>query len=148
MEESKLLKRINYYDIKGKRMLQTSGKLYATDIGILNANTSFNNEMNIGFKLENVVLLELLANDYEVYTFKTRNGKEIDFLAIKNEKKIYFQICKDFSSNEVFKREFENLESIRDSNRKIVLSMNKKDFVNDKGIEHKYLINWLLEKEK
>jgi predicted AAA+ superfamily ATPase len=37
--------------------------------------------------LENIVLLELLNNNYEVYAFKTRNGIEIDFLVIKNEKK-------------------------------------------------------------
>jgi predicted AAA+ superfamily ATPase len=107
MFDAKPLYRINYYDIKGKRIILTSEKLYATDIGILNAYASFNNNFNLGFKSENIVLLELLNNNYEVYTFKTRNGIEIDFLAIKNEKKYIYKFVLNFHQNQCLK---ENLK--------------------------------------
>ena len=42
--------------------------------------------------LENVVYNELLGRGYLVYIGKTKKG-EVDFIAIKENKKIYIQLC-------------------------------------------------------
>jgi predicted AAA+ superfamily ATPase len=52
--------RINYFDIKGKKILQTKFKYYATDLGILTINTNTDETYNLGYRLENLVLINLL----------------------------------------------------------------------------------------
>lgn len=81
--------------------------------------------------------------DYNLNVGKL-NELEIDFVAEKQEKVKYIQVCYLLSDKETVQREFGNLEKIPDNYEKIVISMDK-FFINEiKGIKHEYLLNFLI----
>lgn len=114
-----------------------------TDLGIAQIKNN-NFEINKSFAIENVVYNELLQRGYDVYIGKTKDG-EIDFIAIKDDIKEYYQVAYLLASEEVIEREFGAFKSIKDNNKKFVLSLDKTNFSKD-GIIHKNIIDWLLEK--
>jgi predicted AAA+ superfamily ATPase len=57
--------------------------------------------------------LQLLDFGYKVYTYKSKLGKEIDFVAIKNNETFYIQVTLELNDDN-YKREVGNLLSIRD----------------------------------
>ena len=138
-----IIKKIYRYDIHGKTILKTLNKYYMTDLGIAQIKNN-NFEINKGFVLENVIYNELLIRGYDVYIGKTKDG-EVDFIAAKEGKKEYYQVCYMLNSNTVINREFSAFDSIDDNYPKYVLSLDKEDFSRN-GIIHKNIIDWLLEK--
>ncbi len=139
---SLIMKRVSRYDIRGKRILTKMDKYYLTDAGLGRVrNTGFKLEM--GALLENVVYNELLYRGYEVYVGKTRNG-EIDFVAIKDNQKEYYQVAYYLYDEKVIEREFGAFSGIPDNFPKYVLSFDKMDFSRE-GIIHKNIIKFLLE---
>lgn len=139
---SLIMTRAPRYDIRGKKLLTTLDKYYAMDMGLARIkNSGFKLEM--GAMLENVIFNELLVRGYDVYVGKTLRG-EIDFIAIKGEQKIYYQIAYYLTNEEVIKREFGAFHMVSDQYPKIVLSMDKANFSRD-GIEHKNVIDFLME---
>lgn len=138
-----IIKKIYRYDIHGKTILKTLNKYYMTDLGIAQIKNN-NFEINKGFALENVIYNELLIRGYDVYIGKTKDG-EVDFIAAKEGKKEYYQVCYMLNSNTVINREFSAFDSIDDNYPKYVLSLDKEDFSRN-GIIHKNIIDWLLEK--
>lgn len=137
-----MIKKIYRYDIHGKAILKTLNKYYMTDLGIAQIKNN-NFEINKSFVIENIVYNELLERGYDVYIGKTKDG-EIDFIAIKTDEKLYFQVAYLLESEKVKKREFGAFKEIKDNFPKYVLSLDKADFSED-GIIHKNIIDWLLE---
>ncbi len=133
-----MVHKVPKYNIKGKKILDFYDKIFIKDIGLRNG---FIGDVN--YLLENIVFLELLARGYKVYVGKL-NGLEIDFVAQKQNKTKYIQVAYLLGSEYTIKREFGNLEKIKDNYEKIVISTDK-FFPNDRnGIEHIYLIDFLL----
>lgn len=140
---SLIMTKASRYDIRGKRILTKMDKYYLTDMGLGRIrNSGFKVEM--GALLENVVYNELLMRGYEVYVGKTRNG-EIDFVAIKDNKKEYYQVAYYLYDDKVIQREFGAYENVPDNFPKYVISFDKMDFSRD-GIIHKNALKFLLEK--
>lgn len=130
------------YDIRGKKILTRMDKYYLADPGLGKIkNSGF--KTDIGFLLKNVIYNELLVRDYDVYTGKVKNG-EIDFVAIKDNQKEYYQIAYLLASEDVINREFNVYENVSDNYPKYVLSMDRFDFSRD-GIIHKNILDFLLE---
>lgn len=130
------------YDIRGKQILTRMDKYYLTDTGLGRIkNSGF--KIELGALLENAVYNELLARDYEVYVGKTTKG-EVDFVAIKDGKKEYYQVAYMLATQEVVEREFGAFRYVEDNYPKYVLSMDKFDFSRE-GIIHKNLKNFFLE---
>lgn len=130
------------YDIRGKKILTRMDKYYLTDLGLGKIrNTGMKTEY--GALLENVIYNELLVRGYEVYVGKITNG-EIDFIAIKDGKKEYYQVAYQLATDEVVNREFGSYMDVPDNFPKYVISMDKWDFSQD-GIIHKNAIDFLLE---
>lgn len=100
-------------------------------------------EINKSFVIENVIYNELLNRGYDVYIAKTKTGK-IDFVAVKENKKEYYQVAYLLADEKVIEREFKALEMIEDNYPKYVLSLDKVDFSRN-GIIHKNIIDWLTE---
>ena len=100
-------------------------------------------EINKSFAIENVIYNELLNRGYDVYIAKTKTGK-IDFVAVKENKKEYYQVAYLLADEKVIEREFKALEMIEDNYPKYVLSLDKVDFSRN-GIIHKNIIDWLTE---
>lgn len=139
---SLIMTKASRYDIRGKRILTKMDKYYLTDMGLGRIrNTGFKLEM--GALLENVVYNELLVRGYEVYVGKTRNG-EVDFVAIKDNKKEYYQVAYYLYDENVIEREFGAFDGIPDNYPKYVLSFDKMDFSRE-GMIHKNVLDFLLE---
>lgn len=96
------------------------------------------------FFLENIIYNELLIQGFTVYTGKTNKG-EIDFVAIKDNKKCFIQVAYLLSSENTIKWEFGAYDKITDASPKYVLSLDKIDFSHD-GIEHLNIVDFLLHK--
>ena len=125
--------KIKRNDIKGKRLLETGEKYYLEDTGLRHALTGYK-ENDISQLLENVVLLHLLVNDYDVTIGKLGN-KEIDFICEKHDNRIYIQVTFSLADEEVKKREFGNLLEIKNNYRKIVITSDEYKVNSLEGIE-------------
>ena len=133
LEKAFLIKPIYRYNIPGKAALKSNPKYYAVDNGMRIANTN-SNSFDLGRYLENLVCIELLARDYEVYVGKTYKG-EVDFVAIKNERKCFIQVSYLMENEETIQREFGAFSCIKDPSPKYVLSLDRFDMSRD-GVTH------------
>lgn len=134
---------IKRFDIKGKEYLRTLGKYYIVDIGLRNYLLGFI-DIDRGHILENIVYFELLKRGYDVSIGKIDN-LEIDFIATKQDEKIYFQVTESMTNDDVRKRELTPLMKIDDNYEKIILTLDQDDFVSYKGIKCINLIDWLID---
>lgn len=112
------------YDIHGKRHFELIEKFYFSDHGMRNA---ISNEMpgvfgSIEKVMENVVVNHLKICNFEVYV-GVLPSREVDFVAQRGGDTLYFQVCYKLSSPETVKREFGNLQAIKDDYPKYVVSM-------------------------
>ena len=96
--------------------------------------------------LENVVYLELLRREYKVCIGKTQNG-EIDFIAEKQNNKIYIQVTKEIRSDETEKREYDRLLEISDNYPKYLLRADEFAGGNYEGIKTMHVADFLLSEE-
>lgn len=140
-----IIHRVSRYDINGKELLKTIDKYYVADTG-LRYYLLRSDGKNRGHLLENIIYLELLRRGYKVYVGKI-NTIEVDFIAEKNDERIYFQVCETMIGEETRERELKPLKMIKDSFEKIVLSMDEVFLgSNEDGIKHKNIIEWLINK--
>ncbi|MDP2103372.1 MAG: ATP-binding protein [Candidatus Gracilibacteria bacterium] len=134
IENTFLTYSIDRFDIKGKNILEGSKKYYLGDLGFANFMlSSFDN--NITRKLENYVFNFLKYKGYKVYTGNI-GDLEIDFVAEKEDKKIYIQVAYVLYDEKVIQREYGNLEKIKDNWPKYVISMDEINIPNKEGITH------------
>lgn len=131
------------YDIKGKKLLASSEKYYAVDLGLRNIIKS-SDAIDYNKLYENMVFLELLSRGYDVKVGKTDNY-EIDFVAYNGNERIYIQVCYLLASQSTIDREFGNLEKITDNYPKYVISGDIPDFSRN-GIKHFNIIRFLLDR--
>lgn len=133
---------VGRYDVKGKQLLKTLGKNYIVDIGFRNMLLGYR-DVDRGHILENIVYLELIRRDYNVYIGKV-GETEIDFVAEKPNEKLYIQVTESMQSTETRERELRPLRMISDNYEKIVLSMDHSYINSYDGIKSINLIYWLL----
>ena len=129
-------------EIEGKKILSVQEKYYIVDHGIREAVIG-DNMSNINMILENIVFLELIRRGYKVTVGKYAQ-KEIDFIAQKQAKTIYIQVCYILATQETREREFGVYRNIKDNYPKYVLSLDEFDMSKD-GIIHKNIKDFLLE---
>ena len=130
------------YDIKGKKHLEIYEKYYSSDSGIRHSVLGYRYD-DISILLENIVYLELLRRGYKV-TIGKLDSYEVDFIAQKNNEKIYFQVTYLLSDKKTVEREFRSLLKINDNYQKIVLSMDKIWGDNKKGVKRINIIDFLM----
>jgi len=133
---------IKRFDIKGKRLLESLEKYYLSDVGFRFATVGYSPE-NLAGQLENIVLLELLSRGYNVNIGKI-NELEVDFIAQKNNEKLYLQVCTSLNDSKVIDREYKSLENIDNHFPKMVLSLDDGFDTSYKGIRWVNVIDFLL----
>ena len=101
---------------------------------------------SVASMLENVVYLELLRRGYEVHIGKTPKG-EIDFIASKQNEKIYAQVTQEIRSEETQHREYDRLLDIHDNYPKYVLRTDDFAQGNYQGIKTMHIADFLLSKD-
>lgn len=128
------------YDLQGKSILKTQEKYYLSDISIKYSKMGFNKHMTSAM-LENIVYLEMKRRCYDVYIGKN-DAKEIDFVGIRRDEKIYVQVCVELPTEST--RETDNLMDIKDHYHKYVVCMDDLAIGNENGIEIVHIADFLL----
>lgn len=144
MNKALLVNKVDRYDVRGKRILNGKYKYYLTDLG-LGRIMNVSKKEQIGAYVENIVYNELIYRGYDVKIGSLENG-EIDFIALKDGKREYYQACYMLSDDNIIDREFNAYNNIDDNYPKYVISMDKVDQSRN-GIIHKNIIEWLLEEK-
>ncbi|WP_156800237.1 ATP-binding protein [Galbibacter marinus] len=134
IEDAFLMHKAERFDIKGKDTISGTSKYYANDLAFKNYLFS-GFDYGIGYKLENLIYLELRRAGYEVYVGLIRN-REVDFVAKKANDVLYVQCAYLIVDQHTVKREYASLEMIEDNYTKIVVSLDDVQLPQNKGIKH------------
>ena len=140
LEKAFVIYRCRRYDLQGKSVLKTQEKFYLADQSLKYCIMGFNPK-SIASMLENIVYFELKRRGYEVYIGKL-GTKEIDFVAIKRDERIYVQVCRTLPENS--DREIGNLLAIKDQYPKYVVTLDELSTGNVNGVKIIHLFDFLL----
>ncbi len=141
LQNAFFISKVNRYDIQGKKIFEIGDKFYFEDIGIRNSIIRYKIR-DISKILENLIYNHLCFLDYEIFVGVNKTT-EIDFIAIKEDKKLYIQVAYQINSEKTHEREFGNLIKINDNHQKIVVTMDEFADSNYKGIQHLYILDFL-----
>lgn len=142
LEKAYLLHRCSRYDLQGKELLKTQEKFYLADTSLRYAVLGYNAD-TVAASLENVVYLELCRRGYTVNIGKTADG-EIDFVATRQNEKLYVQVTERITSEKTEHREYDRLLDIRDNYPKFVLRIDDFAGGNYEGIQTMHVADFLL----
>ena len=145
LEKAYLLHRCSRYDLQGKEILKTQEKFYLADVALRYSVLGYHAD-SVASSLENIVYLELCRRGYTVYVGKTGSG-EIDFIAVRQNEKIYVQVTQEIRSEKTKEREYERLLAIHDNYPKYVLTTDNFAGGNYEGIKTMHIADFLLSSE-
>lgn len=145
LQKAYILHKCSRYDLQGKDILKTQEKFYLADVSLRYSVLGYTVD-SVASSLENIVYLELKRRGYDVYIGKIKD-KEIDFVATKQNEKIYVQVTQEIKSEKTQKREYEQLLEIRDNYPKYVVMADDFAGGNYEGIKTMNIVDFLLSKE-
>lgn len=142
LKQALLLYEANRYDLRGKQRLKSLGKFYLADSGFRTAAIG-KSTSDIGHVLENIIYLELIRREFEVYIGKM-GTLEVDFVARKGDEIIYYQVAASILDPNTFEREFAPLRQIKDNYPKYVITLDTLP-MSENGIRQINAIDFLLQ---
>lgn len=145
LEDAYIVNRARRWDIEGKRFFEIGEKFYYEDLGVRNAIVGYRPN-DKGSVLENVVYNQLIAEGWNVKIGMLSQGHEIDFVAEKNQERMYVQVALNVSGADTAEREFGNLLAIPDNYEKLVVTMHDSALNTYNGIRMMSLREFLLRK--
>ena len=140
LEKAFVIYRCQRYDLQGKSVLKTQEKFYLADSSLKYCIMGFNPK-SIAAMLENIVYFELRRKGYDVYIGKNET-KEIDFVAVRRDERIYVQVCRRLP--EESDREVANLLEIKDHYPKYVVTLDELAVGNINGVKIVHLADFLM----
>ena len=127
MENAFLIKKVERYDVKGRKYISTPFKYYFTDIGLRNVRLNFRQQEE-NHIMENIIFNELLVRGYivDVGVVETRNNEgriyyEIDFICNMASNRYYIQSALNIDSPEKNYQESRPLNCVGDNFKKIIV---------------------------
>lgn len=126
-----ITQRVERYDIKGKRYIDSPYKYYFSDIGLRNARLNFR-QVERSHIMENIIYNELIYRGFSVDVGvvpvqRLQNGErkraqlEVDFVCNKGYHRYYIQSALEMPDEEKVRQELASLQNIDDSFKKIVV---------------------------
>ncbi len=157
LEDAFLLSKVQRFDIKGKKYINSPYKYYFEDIGLRNARLNFR-QVEENHVMENIIYNELKVrgysvdigivnvNDYNKKGKRILKNYEVDFIASKGNNKYYIQSAFSIDNINKLEQETNSLNNIKDSFKKIVIVRNNiKPRKDENGITTMGIYNFLLE---
>lgn len=141
LEEAYIIETIKQYSTKAKKELAYYFKIYNTDVA-LNSIRCIDNRYDLTHNLENIIYNELVYMGYNV-TVYNNNGREIDFLAQKDNKKYYIQVAYSVTEDKTYEREFSAFSNIDNLSQKIIITNDDIDY-STSAVKHIKLKDFLL----
>lgn len=145
LQNAYLIHKVRRVDINGLKTFEVGEKYYFEDLGLRNCHLGFSMQRDIHKLIENAIYLHLLHNRFSVFTGQQPNGREIDFVAQRDDEVVYVQAAYLLPDESTQQREFGNLQSIRNSYPKYVVSLDEWTSGSSvDGIHHVHLGEFLL----
>lgn len=144
LEEAYVIRKIPQYSTKAKKRLDFYTKLYDEDVAF-NSIRQTNGRFDLTHNLENVVYNELVFMGYSLNVLNI-DGKEIDFLASKNNKEYLVQVAYSVAEDSTYEREFAPFAAADNSRKKILITNDENDF-STSAVQHIRLKDFLLMKD-
>lgn len=126
LEEAYIIDRIKQYSAKTKSNLAYFEKVYNADVSF-NSIRCFDERYDLTHNMENIVYNELLYRGYNLNVYNN-NGKEIDFLAIKDGKQYYVQVAYSVLDEKTYNREFGAFSNLDNTHEKIIITNDDIDY--------------------
>lgn len=131
-----IVTKVPRFDIRGKKLLQSNDKFYFEDNGIRNSCVETVRDKDIEKVIENIIYHQLIHDGYKVNVGHLLAG-EVDFVCVKDKRRVYIQASYIIGNDETRQREFGTLKAISDNYPKYVISMTPLVTRNDdEGIFH------------
>lgn len=144
LQNAFLIHKVKRVDINGLHTFEIGDKYYFEDLGLRNCHAGFTMQRDINKVIENAIFLHLSQQRFEVYTGQQTGGKEVDFVACKDDFRVYIQATYLMADEMTQKREFGNLKAINDNYPKYVVSLDEwTSGSNVDGIRHIHLGDFL-----
>ncbi len=141
LEEAFIIDRVRMHSTKTKKELSYYAKIYDGDVA-LNSIRCPDNRYDLTHNLENIVYNELLYMGYNVRVYENA-GREIDFVASKDNKTYFVQVAYSVMEEKAYDREFSAFKGIDYLARKIIITNDDIDY-STSTVEHIKLKDFLL----
>ena len=140
MQNAYLIQKVRRLDVNGLRMFEIGDKYYFEDLGLRNCRLSSSVQQDINKLIENAIYLYLCQQRYKVFVGQISDGREVDFVGLRDDRRIYVQATYLMADEDTRKREFGNLKAINDNYPKYVVSLDEwTSGSNVDGIQHVHL---------
>ena len=127
LENAFLIKKVERYDVKGRKHISTPFKYYFTDLGLRNVRLNFRQQEE-NHIMENIIYNELLVRGYSVdvgvVESRSNDGRsyyEIDFVCNMASNRYYIQSALNIDTQEKNYQESRPLNCVGDNFKKIIV---------------------------